>query len=339
MPSPPLTLAWAALAHASPVCGESLRPALPATRPSERGTVHRCCASTMPRERRRSAGHLRRQRRRRRGEHRISHFCEGPNQWERIEWLRWPAAPRSIAATTNHPDESLAQKPRVMDGAARHADLIPGLAAGGRRRASPSGTSVRVAGPRARRRPRGRTSSLLKRARRPSLRLPRSGPTAPPACCCAPTCVGERGDVLETSAFSDVVIGVRPQPETRAAARCSKLDGYRVVQAGAHADAPRGRGLGDAPGRCPGFRQVELRQPRRSTLPTTRQRPRRRPQVLQTIYSDGLTLRLGLHRAVSRRSAMRSRCLTVDRRDARRSRQRQRRLVGHGRRRRAARRR
>ena len=41
--------------------------------------------------------------------------------------------------------------------------------------------------------------------------------------------LGERGEVLETAAFSEVSIGVRPQPESVLQAM-KKLDGYRVVR-------------------------------------------------------------------------------------------------------------
>ncbi len=41
--------------------------------------------------------------------------------------------------------------------------------------------------------------------------------------------LGERGEVLETSAFSDVPIGVKPQP-IRVLQPMKQLDGYRVIR-------------------------------------------------------------------------------------------------------------
>src|SRR5207344_2523329 len=41
--------------------------------------------------------------------------------------------------------------------------------------------------------------------------------------------IGERNEVLETSAFSDVSIGVKPQPES-VLAPMKKLDAYRVLR-------------------------------------------------------------------------------------------------------------
>ena len=99
--------------------------------------------------------------------------------------------------------------------------------------------------------------------------------------------VGERGDVLETSAFSDVVIGIRPQPES-VLNDDAQARGISRRSAGAHADPPRGRRLDDAPARArlsPG----ELRQPADRGAGRRRRRARRRRAVIQSIYSDGLT--------------------------------------------------
>ena len=98
--------------------------------------------------------------------------------------------------------------------------------------------------------------------------------------------LGEQGAVLETSAFSDIVIGVRSQPET-VLQPMKRLDGYRVLR-------PRLRPTRlDAEGWvmrdvAPGFRQVscvsrEMNNGGETAAGGSAQ------QVLQTIYADGMT--------------------------------------------------
>lgn len=99
--------------------------------------------------------------------------------------------------------------------------------------------------------------------------------------------LGERGDVLETSAFSDVAIGIRPQPESVLHAM-RKLDGFRVVRP--VLTPTRLEDAGWTMRRlAPGFRQVgcvsrQIEPPGEQgrTEPPA-------PSVLQAIYSDGLT--------------------------------------------------
>ena len=96
--------------------------------------------------------------------------------------------------------------------------------------------------------------------------------------------LGERGDVLETSAFSDIAIGVRSQPDT-VLQPMRKLDGYRVlhpVQRPTRLEA-EGWVMNQT---APGFRQVSCvnRQMDSSgDAEVTAQ------QVLQAIYADGMT--------------------------------------------------
>jgi sigma-E factor negative regulatory protein RseB len=98
--------------------------------------------------------------------------------------------------------------------------------------------------------------------------------------------LGSHQEVLETSAFSDVSIGVRPKPDT-VLLPMKKLDGYRVLrpvmtptrldEEGWQLSSP-----------APGFRQVScVKRPieGRSDIAKTDAGP----QVLQAIYSDGLT--------------------------------------------------
>ena len=98
--------------------------------------------------------------------------------------------------------------------------------------------------------------------------------------------LGERGEVLETSAFSDVVIGIRPQPESVLLAM-RKLDGYRVVRpvltpTRLEAEGWAMRQL------APGFRAVSCVS-RQIEAPSEAAGEAAAPPVIQSIYSDGLT--------------------------------------------------
>jgi sigma-E factor negative regulatory protein RseB len=97
--------------------------------------------------------------------------------------------------------------------------------------------------------------------------------------------LGERSEVLETSAFSDVVIGVKPQPELVLHAM-KKLEGYRVVRPVLTATSLEAEGwnLHDA---VPGFRQVSCVKRLLEGGDASRD-PAASP-VVQSIYSDGLT--------------------------------------------------
>ncbi|HKW82246.1 MAG TPA: MucB/RseB C-terminal domain-containing protein [Burkholderiaceae bacterium] len=105
--------------------------------------------------------------------------------------------------------------------------------------------------------------------------------------------LGERGDVLETSAFSEVSIDVRPQPES-VLQPMKKLDGYRIVRPALTPTTLETEGWAMRVG-VPGFRQVScVNRPIDGTLPDDRDpaapaRQGARSPVLQAIYSDGLT--------------------------------------------------
>ena len=93
--------------------------------------------------------------------------------------------------------------------------------------------------------------------------------------------LGERGDVLETSAFSDVAIGVKPQPES-VLGPMKKLDAYRVSRPVLTPTKLEAEGWALRQ-MAPGFRQVScVKRPMDDAASADK-------QVLQTIYSDGLT--------------------------------------------------
>jgi sigma-E factor negative regulatory protein RseB len=102
--------------------------------------------------------------------------------------------------------------------------------------------------------------------------------------------LGDRSEVLESSAFSDVSINVKPQPES-VLSPMKKLDGYRVVRPVLTPTRLEAEGwtMREA---VPGFRQVScVKRPMDASgerLAASDGEPAGQ-QVLQTIYSDGLT--------------------------------------------------
>ena len=98
--------------------------------------------------------------------------------------------------------------------------------------------------------------------------------------------VAANGDVLETSAFSDVSIGVRPQTESVVHAM-KRLDGYRVVRPVLTPTRLEDEGW-TMRAAAPGFRQVSCVR-RQMEAPGDAEADTSPPAVIQSIYSDGLT--------------------------------------------------
>ncbi|MBS0436804.1 MAG: MucB/RseB C-terminal domain-containing protein [Proteobacteria bacterium] len=98
--------------------------------------------------------------------------------------------------------------------------------------------------------------------------------------------LGERGEVIETSAFSEVTIGVKPQFES-VTGPMRKLDGYRVLRPALSATRLEAEGWAMRQ-IVPGFREANcVRRPMES--PTASAQEAAAEPVLQTIFSDGLT--------------------------------------------------
>lgn len=98
--------------------------------------------------------------------------------------------------------------------------------------------------------------------------------------------LGGNGDRLESSAFSEVTIGVRPQREALLQAM-NKLDGYRVMRPTLTATQLEQEGWSERQP-VPGFRKVScIKRPLNANGEA--EPADGTPQVLQTIYSDGLT--------------------------------------------------
>ncbi len=97
--------------------------------------------------------------------------------------------------------------------------------------------------------------------------------------------LGERGEVLEASAFSDVTVGVKAQPES-VLTPMKKLDGYRVLRPTLTPARLEAEGWTLRQG-VPGFAQVNcVKRPLAGIADGERDAA---TEVLQSIYSDGLT--------------------------------------------------
>lgn len=215
---------------------------------------------------------------------RIAHFCQGVNQFERIESLdgqarnvfrhndavqtQWPAS-RVVLVEQR---ALLSSFPALLQaGDDRIVDLYDIQVQGTERVAGHEAHVLQV-------RPRDalrfghrlwaeKISGLLLRA----------------------DVIGLHGEVLESSAFSDVVIGVRAQPES-VLRPMKSLEGYRVLHPALTPTQLDGEGWQMRPA-APGFKQVScVKRPLGESaagLSGSTEPPA--AQVLQTIFSDGLT--------------------------------------------------
>jgi sigma-E factor negative regulatory protein RseB len=211
---------------------------------------------------------------------RIAHFCEGSNQFERIDSL--DGQTRHVF---RHNDLVHTLWPQARVALVEQRQLLnsfPALFQGGEDRIAehydvrPQGTE-RVAGHDA--------SVLLLKPRDPYRFGYRLWSEKASGLLLRADVLGERGEILETSAFSDVAIGVRAQPES-VLQPMRKLDGYRVVKPSLTPTRLEAEGwtLRES---VPGFRQVScVKRPLDGTLDAGGSDG---PEALQTIFSDGLT--------------------------------------------------
>lgn len=206
---------------------------------------------------------------------RIAHYCDGTNQYERIESLdgqarhvfrhndvvqtMWPASRVALVEQS----QLLMSFPGLLqagnDGIVEFYDVRNERAD----RVAGHGVDVLVLQPRDAYRYGYRlwaekSSGLLLRA----------------------DVLGDKNETLETSAFSEVTIGVRPQPEHVLHAM-KQLDGYKVARPTLTPTRLEDEGW-QLNATVPGFRQV-------SCVKRAMDEAAAVPQVLQTILSDGLT--------------------------------------------------
>ena len=212
---------------------------------------------------------------------RMAHFCEGANQYERIESLDgkarnvfrhndvvhtvWPGNRVALIEQRN----LLNSFPALLQaGADTLADWYE-LQVQGEERVAGHAADVLIVRPRdavryGYRLWSDRASGLLLRA----------------------DVLGEQGEVLETSAFSDISIGIRSQPESVLQAM-KRLDGYRVLRP-VMSPTTLDREGWVMRQVAPGFRQVNCVN--REMDSSGEVAPRSDVQkVLQAIYADGMT--------------------------------------------------
>ena len=210
-------------------------------------------------------------------------ICEGRHQYRAHRGARRPAAPGASATTTSCRRCWPATRVAMIEQRDRCSSCSRPAQAGRR----PHRRVLRRARARhrARRRPRGRGAACSSRATRTRFGY-RAGAERRAACCCAPTCSASAARCSSRPRFPTSSIGVKAQPEAVLQAM-RKLDGYRVVRPtldAHHSSTPRA-------GRCeaasPGFQPVScISAPHRGAG-----EPRRAgsPQVMQAVFSDGLT--------------------------------------------------
>ncbi|MFZ5542128.1 MAG: MucB/RseB C-terminal domain-containing protein [Pseudomonadota bacterium] len=212
---------------------------------------------------------------------RVAHYCDGSHQYERVDMLDgqmrrvfrhndtvytiWPQ--RQIAVVERR--APLPPFPAVLQAGietlAEHYELM----SQGRDRQAGYEAEVFLLKPRdrlrfAQRLWAERTTGLLLRA----------------------DVLGPQGEVLESSAFSEVAIDVRPQPET-VLQPMKRLEGYRIIRPAVASTQLEAEGwlLKSA---VPGFRQVSC--VKRPLDPAAAEEGRAAsPMVVQAIFSDGLT--------------------------------------------------
>lgn len=211
---------------------------------------------------------------------RIAHFCEGSNQFERIDSL--DGQTRHVF---RHNDVVHTLWPQARVAMVEQRDLLrsfPALLQIGDDRivefydVRPQGND-RVAGHEA--------SVLLLRPRDPFRFGYRLWSEKVSGLLLRADVIGERGELLESSAFSDVAIDVRPQPDV-VIKPMKKLDGYKVVKPVFTPTKLESEGWAlKQP--VPGFRQVSC--VRRPMELSDSPQPSAAEEAVQAIFSDGLT--------------------------------------------------
>jgi len=211
----------------------------------------------------------------------IAHYCQGSNQYEHIESLDgetrhvlrhndlvhtlWPHEHVAVVEQRN----KLSSFPAILQGGEGHIADFYEVRSQGLERVAGHEANVLLLRPRDAYRFGYRlwsesASGLLLRA----------------------DVLGDQGEILESSAFSDVSINVKPQPDA-VMQPMKRLDGYRVVKAVFTPTSLDAEGWSLHPG-VPGFRQVScIRRPLDGPQRIEQGGPG--SEALQTTFSDGLT--------------------------------------------------
>lgn len=212
---------------------------------------------------------------------RIAHFCEGPNQFERIDSL--DGQPRQVL---RHNEVVHTLWPQSHVAVIEQRDLLNSFPA----LLQTSGDSITdfyEVRPQGMERIAGHEADVLLLRPRDTLRFGyRLWAERFTGLLLRADVLAEHGDILESSAFSDVAINVRPHPEV-VLQPMRRLDGYRIVKPSFAPTKLEAEGwkLRQA---VPGFRQVScVRRPLDG--PHAGSPKADSIEAVQTIYSDGLT--------------------------------------------------
>lgn len=208
---------------------------------------------------------------------RVAHFCEGTQRYERVEMLDG-----QVRQVLRHNDDVRVLWPRTRLAVVEQRDPVSAFPALGPVDARVAdayelrlGAVERVA---------GHDAQSLRVTPRDNLRFAQALWVEPASgLLLRADVLGPRGETLESSAFTDLVIGARPQPQT-VLGPMRKLEGFRVLRpAGGRTQLEaEGWTMGRV---APGFAPVGcVKRPLDPSAddPTPL-------QVLQAVYADGLT--------------------------------------------------
>ncbi len=214
---------------------------------------------------------------------RITHYCEGRDQFERIDSL--DGQTRHVVRQNEQVHTVWPQRRVAMVERRDQLSSFPGLLQAGGERA-PDYYELRSAG---QERVAGREANVLtlhpKDQHRYGYRLWADKATG---LLLRTEVLGERGGVLESAAFSDVTIGVRPSVDSLLQP-IRKLDGFRVLQPVAVATRLENEGWRLVP-KVPGFQMVScVKRPADGPLRPQSAGGGQDPQLVQAVFSDGIT--------------------------------------------------
>jgi sigma-E factor negative regulatory protein RseB len=214
---------------------------------------------------------------------RITHYCEGRDQFERIDALDGQA--RHVVRHNEQVHTVWPQRRIAMVEQRDQLSSFPGLLQAGGERVAEF-YDLRAVG---QERVAGREANVLslrpKDGHRYGYRLWSDAATG---LLLRTEVLGERGGVLESSAFSDVAIGVHPSVDSLMQP-IRKLDGYKVLQPTAAPTTLEAEGW-HLESKVPGFRLVScVKRPVDGPLRAQSAAAGHEPQLVQAVFTDGLT--------------------------------------------------
>lgn len=210
---------------------------------------------------------------------RIAHYCEGGNQYERIDSLDGP--PRQVFRHNDVVHTVWPQSKVVVVEQRDNRSVFPALLLNADEQIFAS-YEVRSKGSE---RVAGHDATVIHLKPRDAYRYGyRLWSDSASGLLLRADVLGDRNEVLESSAFSDVAIGVKAQPELVLGAM-KRLDGYRVVKSQLNPTRLDEQGW-VMRASVPGFREIScFKRPLDGVLAKeSSQQP-----ALQVVYSDGMT--------------------------------------------------